>query len=237
MATEVRTTLPEIVSAEEWKVARAALLVKEKALMKATDALSAERRRLPMVEITTPYVFASADGPVSLLDLFEGRSQLVLYHFMYAPDWPEGCVGCSMVLDHMGPDEHLHARDTSRAIVSLAPLPQLLAYKQRMGWDQTWVSSFGTTFNVDFEASTADGEDGLISIFLRDGDRIFRTNNITNRGTETFVTVFKYLDLTPYGRQEEWEDAPDGRPKTPGFWWKRHDEYEPTAEAKGSSCH
>jgi predicted dithiol-disulfide oxidoreductase (DUF899 family) len=237
MATEVRSTLPEIVSLDEWKAAREALLVKEKAHMKAADAISAERRRLPMVEITTPYTLQSPEGPVSLLDLFEGRSQLIVYHFMYDPAWDEGCVGCSMLVDHMGPDQHLHARDTTRVLVSRAPLDKIVAYKQRMGWDQKWVSSFGTSFNQDFEATTADGEDGLVSVFLHDGERIFRTNTITNRGTETFVSVFKYLDLTPFGRQEMWEDAPEGRPKSPEFWWKRHDEYEPTNKATSDCCH
>jgi predicted dithiol-disulfide oxidoreductase (DUF899 family) len=242
MATDMTTTktstpLPEIVSQEEWDRARAALLLKEKAHMKANDALSAERRRLPAVEITKPYLFDSAEGKVSLLDLFEGRSQLLVYNFMFAPDWDEGCVGCSMLVDHMGPVAHLQARDVSRVLVSRAPLPKLLAYKERMGWSERWVSSWESDFNYDFGGTTDEGEDGKLNVFLRDGERIFRTYDVTNRGTEPLVSVFRYLDATPYGRQEQWEDAPEGWPKMePNFWWQRHDAYE-HAKASGGGCH
>jgi predicted dithiol-disulfide oxidoreductase (DUF899 family) len=241
MATQMTTTgisrpLPEIVSQEEWDRAREALLLKEKALMKANDALSAERRRLPAVEITKPYLFDSTEGKVSLLDLFEGRSQLLVYNFMFAPEWDEGCVGCSLLVDHMGPVAHVQARDVSRVLVSRAPLPKLLAYKERMDWSERWVSSYESDFNYDFGGTTDEGEDGKLNVFLRDGERIFRTYDVTNRGTEPLVSVFRYLDATPYGRQEQWEDAPEGWPKMePNFWWQRHDAYE-HSPASGS-CH
>src|SRR5439155_3562209 len=150
--------LPKVVSAEEWQVAHNKLLVKEKKATKARDALAAERRRQPMVRIEKDYVFEGPDGKASLLDLFDGRRQLIVYHFMFAPGvngWPTaGCPGCSMVVDHLGPLEHLHARDTSLVLVSLGPLPNLEAYKKRMGWQVPWVSSAGTSFNADFGLST-----------------------------------------------------------------------------------
>jgi predicted dithiol-disulfide oxidoreductase (DUF899 family) len=241
MATQLTTSrstpLPETVSQEEWERAREAFLVKEKALMKANDALSAERRRLPAVEITKPYEFDSSEGKVSLLDLFEGHSQLIVYNFMYDPDWDEGCVGCSLLVDHMGPVVHLQARGVSRVLVSRAPLPKLLAYKQRMGWSERWVSSHESDFNYDFGGTTEGGEDGKFNVFLRDGERIFRTYDVTNRGTEPFVSVFRYLDVTPYGRQEQWEDAPANWPKMePDFWWQRHDAYE-HSPSSGECCH
>ncbi len=231
ISQDTKTALPRIVSADEWKAARAALLVKEKAYMKEGDSLAAERRRLPMFEITTPYEFDSTEGKVTLLDLFQDRSQLIIYHFMFAPGDGEGCPGCSMVTDHMGPVQHLNARDTSRVLVSRAPLEELLHYKERMGWSERWVSSFGSTFNEDFGSTQDDGEHHLISVLLRDGDRIFRTNQVEARGAETFVSTFKYLDLTPYGRQEYWEDSPAGWPQTELYsWWKRHDQYEAQAD-------
>lgn len=238
MATEIRTALPPVVSQDEWTSAREAFLKKEKAYMRAGDALNAERRRQPMVEITTPYIFDSTNGPVSLLDLFDGRSQLIVYHFMFAPGDGEGCSGCSMVVDHMGPVQHLHARDTSRVLISRAPLAELLTYKQRMGWNQEWVSSFDTSFNPDMGATQDDGEHHMISVFIRDDDRIFRSTFVEARGAETFVSTFKYLDLTPFGRQEDWEDSPEGWPKTERYsWWQRHDEYEPTSTPASSCCH
>jgi predicted dithiol-disulfide oxidoreductase (DUF899 family) len=231
ISQDTRAALPRIVSVDEWKAAREALLVKEKAYMKEGDALAAERRRLPMVEITTPYEFDSTEGKVTLLDLFEGRSQLIVYHFMFAPGDGEGCPGCSMLADHMGPIQHLNARDTSRVLVSRAPLEELLPYRERMGWSERWVSSYESTFNKDFGATQDDGEHHMISVLLRDGDRIFRTNQVEARGAETFVSTFKYLDLTPYGRQEVWEDSPAGWPQTELYsWWKRHDQYEAKAD-------
>jgi len=224
------TNLPKIVSREEWQRARDQLMVKEKAATKARDALNAERRRLPMVRIEKDYAFEGPNGKVRLLDLFEGRRQLIVYHFMFAPGvngWPTaGCPGCSMVVDHIGPLEHLHARDTSLVLVSLGPLANLEAYKQRMGWKVPWVSSAGTSFNTDFGLSTDEGETFGLSVFLRDGDTIYHTYFTTDRGIEVVVSSFILLDWTLLGRQETWEDSPPGWPQSePYVWWQRHDEY------------
>ena len=237
MAIATPTALPPIVTREEWETARAELLVQEKAHLRQKDALSAQRRRLPMVEITTNYTFAGENGPVSLLDLFDGRPQLILQHFMFHPDWDEGCVGCSMMADHVGPLEHLYARNTSFVMVSRAPLPKLLAYRERMGWDLPWYSSFGTSFNEDFLATVNDEEDQGISTFLRDGDRVFHTWKTSGRGVEPVISAFDYLDFSPLGRQETWEDSPEGWPQTePYSWWNRHDSYEPKATESDCSC-
>lgn len=227
MATTIATTLPPVVSRAEWEAARRQLLEQEKAHIRAKDALSARRRRLPMVEITTEYVFAGEEAPATLLDLFDGRPQLILQHFMFGTDRDEGCKGCSMMTDHVGPLAHLHARNTSFAMVSRAPLAKLLAFRQRMGWDLPWFSSGGTTFNEDFHA-TADGEeDSGISVFLREGHRVFHTWSTQDRGVEPIMGVFDYLDFTPFGRQEAWEDSPAGWPRTePNDWWRLHDRYE-----------
>jgi len=224
------TGLPRVVSREEWQRERDALLVKEKQMTRALDALAAERRRLPMVEITKDYVFDGPDGKVRLADLFEGRRQLLLYHFMFAPGvcgWPDaGCSGCSMFLDNLCDLSHLRARDVSFAAVSLAPLANIQAYRKRMGWDVTWVSSESTDFNRDFEITTDEEEEHGLSVFLRDGDKIYRTYFTSRRGLEAVGTVWTLLDLTPLGRQELWEDTPPGRPQSEPFdWWRRHDEY------------
>lgn len=223
--------LPPIVSLAEWQDARQKLLVKEKAATRARDALAAERRRLPMVRVDKEYVFEGEHGKVSLLDMFGGRHQLILYHFMFAPDvegWPSaGCPGCSMVVDQVGHLSHLHARDTSLALVSRAPLRNILQYKKRMGWNLPWVSSAGSDFNVDFGVTTGEGETFGLSVLLRDGDEVFRTYFTAGRGVESLGGVWPFLDLTPLGRQEDWEDSPEGRPQTPPYqWWRRHDEYE-----------
>lgn len=223
--------LPPIVSLAEWQDARQKLLVKEKAATRARDALAAERRRLPMVRVDKEYVFEGEHGKVSLLDMFGGRHQLILYHFMFAPDvegWPSaGCPGCSMVVDQVGHLSHLHARDTSLALVSRAPLRNILQYRKRMGWNLPWVSSAGSDFNVDFGVTTGEGETFGLSVLLRDGDEVFRTYFTAGRGVESLGGVWTFLDLTPLGRQEDWEDSPEGRPQTPPYqWWRRHDEYE-----------
>lgn len=221
---------PPIVSRAEWQKARDALLVKEKAATRERDALAAERRRLPMVRIEKDYIFDSPGGKVRLIDLFEGRRQLIIYHFMLAPSvdgWPTaGRPGCSMVADYLGPLQHLHARDTSLTLVSRAPLANLEAYKKRMGWTAPKVSSDGTTFNDDFGVSTAAGETFGLSVFLRAGDDVFQTYFTTNRALETILSNFTLLDWTPLGRQELWEDSPAGWPQSdPYVWWHRHDEY------------
>ena len=219
--------LPPVVSASEWQAAREALLVKEKELTRAHDALNAERRRLPMVKVDKDYVFQGPGGPASLVDLFEGRRQLILYHFMFGPDWDEGCGGCSLFVDNMGHPAHLHARDISRVLVSRAPIEKIEAFNERMGWTVPWYSSFESDFNFDFGVSTEDGESFGLSVFLRDGDDVYRTYFMAGRGVEHLGSNWTYLDLTPFGRQETWEDSPAGWPQTePYTWWRHHDKYD-----------
>jgi predicted dithiol-disulfide oxidoreductase (DUF899 family) len=218
---------PRIVSPAEWQVARDELLIKEKAATRALDALAAERRRLPMVRIADDYVFQGTEGAVSLLGLFDGRRQLAVYHFMTPLGGEHLCKGCSSFTDNVGHLAHLHARDTSFALVSRAPLSEIQATKQRMGWTVPWVSSFGSTFNEDL-GLTRRGEDSFgLSVLLRDGDRIFRTYFTSARGVDRLRFDFNLLDLTPLGRQEDWEDSPEGWPQSPPYtWWRLHDEYE-----------
>jgi predicted dithiol-disulfide oxidoreductase (DUF899 family) len=219
--------LPSVVSPAEWEAAREELLVKEKEATRARDALAAERRRLPLVRFDKDYVFEGPDGQASLLDFFDGRRQLVVYHFMFHPGasgWPEaGCDGCSMVVDHLGHPAHLHARDTSLVLVSQASIDKIEAYRRRMGWETPWYSLAGNDFNADCGVTTEFG----LSVFIRDGDDVFRSYFTTGRGVEPILTNFTLLDLTPLGRQEGWEDSPPGYPQMPPYvWWRRHDEYE-----------
>jgi predicted dithiol-disulfide oxidoreductase (DUF899 family) len=228
---KTKRNLPPVVSLAQWQRARDNLLAKEKAATRARDTLAAERRRLPMVRVDKDYVFEGERGRVRLLDLFQGRRQLILYHFMFAPDvpgWPEaGCVGCSWYVDNVGHLSHLHARDTSLVLVSRAPLENILRYKKRMGWTLPWFSSSESDFNADFSVTTATGETSGTSVFLRAGDEVFRTYFTTGRGDEGLGGFWAFLDLTPLGRQEEWEDSPEGWPQTPPYqWWRRHDEYK-----------
>jgi predicted dithiol-disulfide oxidoreductase (DUF899 family) len=234
--SSVKTGLPTVVSDAEWRAARDALLKKEKELTRARDALAAERRRLPMTRVEKDYVFEGPEGKVRLLDLFDGRPQLLLYHFMFAPGvngWPAaGCPGCSNYLDNIGQFTrvHLAARDVSFAVVSLAPAANIEAYRKRMQWPGPWVSSAANTFNTDFGLTTPEGENHGLSVFLREGDAagetIFRTYFTSARGMEAAGNIWNMLDLTPFGRQEEWEDTPAGRPQSPTYGWvRRHDEY------------
>ena len=241
MKKTAKPAFPKVVSRAEWKKARARLMTKEKAETRRRDKLAAERRRLPMVQIEKDYVFNGADGKVRLLDLFEGRRQLLLYHFMFAPDvqgWPSaGCPGCSLVVDQICHLAHLHARDTSFVLVSRAPLARLKTYQKRMGWTIPWYSSEGSDFNVDFGVTIKEGETFGLSAFLRDGEEVFHTYFTAARGVEALGPVFTLLDVTPLGRQEDWEDSPAGYPQTkPYQWWRRHDEYssEPNKRKKGS---
>jgi predicted dithiol-disulfide oxidoreductase (DUF899 family) len=225
---------PKTVGQAQWQKARDAFLVKEKKATHARDALAAERRRLPMVRIEKEYVFAGPKGKMSLLDLFEGRRQLLVYHFMFAPSvggWPDaGCVGCSMVTDQFGHTAHLHARDTSFCLVSRAPLKNIGKFKKRMGWAYPWYSCDGSEFNVDMGLLT-DNYYGL-SVFIRDGESIYRTYFTDGRGVEG-LNIWTLLDLTPLGRMEEWQDSPAGGPRTKaGAWWRRHDEYGKESAAK-----
>lgn len=200
-------------------------------MTRALDALAATRRRQPMTKIEKDYVFEGPQGKVRLIDLFEGRRQLIVYHFMYAPGvggWPTaGCPGCSMLVDQIGHLAHLNARDTTMVLVSRGPLARLTKYKKRMGWEVPWVSSAESDFNDDFEMTTPEGETHGLSVFLRDGNDVYRTYFSTQRGVESLGTIWSLLDVTPLGRQETWEDSPAGWPQSAPFeWWCRHDEYD-----------
>ena len=223
--SDVKMTTPPIVSQQEWEAERQRLLVKEKELTRARDALAAERRRMPWLSVTTRYEFDGPRGKVSLLDLFEGRRQLIVYRAFFEPDvhgWPDhACVGCSMVADQVADVTHLNARDTALAFVSRAPQPDIARVKTRMGWTMPWYT-ITDGFDTDFGVAEWHGTNA----FIRDGDRVFRTYFINNRGDEVMGGTWSYLDLTALGRQEEWEDSPEGYPQTPPYeWWNWHDEY------------
>lgn len=216
-----QSALPPVVSAEEWEAARAAFLVEEKVATRALDALAAKRRRLPMVRVENTYAFVTPEGPATLLDLFDGRRQLVVYQFMDNGS-DDYCPGCSTYTDNVGRLEHLHARDTSYVTLSDMPLAQIEAYKARMEWTVPFVSSRGSSFSADMGSGGGFG----LSAFLRDGDEIYRTYFTTSRGVDRLRFDFNVLDLTPFGRQESWEDSPAGWPQTePYVWWHLHDEY------------
>jgi predicted dithiol-disulfide oxidoreductase (DUF899 family) len=224
---------PAIVSPQEWEAARLQMRAKEKALTRARDALAAERRRMPWQAVETDYRFEGPDGPASLLDLFDGRRQLVLYRAFYEPGvagWPEhGCVGCSFMADHVPNLAHLNARDTTLAYATPAPQADIQRLKARMGWEHipwyTITDGFDTDFGVDEWHGT--------NFFIRDGDRIFRTYFTDGRGDEVYASTWSYLDNTALGRQEEWEDSPEGYPQTaPYVWWKWHDAYDAEASAE-----
>jgi len=219
------SAMPEIVDQQQWQAAIDMLRQKEKELTRTHDALNAMRRQLPMVRVDKDYRFQGAEGTVTLSDLFDGRKQLIVYHFMFGPDQEAGCDGCSWVVDAMSHPAHLHARDTSIVLISRAPLEKLSRYQERMGWDIPWYSSFGSDFNYDFDATNDDGENHVVSIFLKDGDHIYRTYYTDQRGVEHLGSHWTYLDLTPFGRQEDWEEAPAGWPKRDKYWPRRHDEY------------
>jgi predicted dithiol-disulfide oxidoreductase (DUF899 family) len=224
--------IPQIVSPQEWEAARNELLVKEKEFTRARDAIAAERRRMPWIAVEKEYRFEGLQGAASLADLFEGRRQLIVYRAFYAPDittfaaggsYPErACVGCSMVADQVAHPAHLNARDTTLAFVSRAPQAEIQGLKERMGWDFPWY-----TLTDDFDADFGVDEWHGTNAFIREGDRIFRTYFVNNRGDEAMGSTWSYLDITALGRQEEWEDSPDGYPQTqPYQWWNYHDAYD-----------
>jgi predicted dithiol-disulfide oxidoreductase (DUF899 family) len=222
---------PPIVSPQEWQAARERMLVKEKAHTHARDALAAERRRMPWVEAekAAEYRFDTPDGSKSLVDLFDGRRQLILYRAFYEPGvggWPErACVGCSMVADHVAPPVHINARNTTLVFASRAPQDKIAGLKARMGWEHIpWV-----TITDDFDKDFGIHEWHATNVFFRgDDDRVFRTYVIDSRGDEQMGGVWNYLDITPLGRQEAWEDSPESYPQTePYSWWKRNDSYGP----------
>ncbi len=232
-------SLPRVVSRDEWLAARKELLAEEKAMTRARDVLSTKRRELPMVAIHKDYVFEGSDGTASLLDLFDGRRQLIVQHFMFDPGWEDGCPSCTAAADAMsvGLRTHLAARDTTFVVVSRAPLDKIERYKAKRGWTFPWYSSYGTDFNYDFHVTLdpavapvmfnyrtmselervgfgwlGDGssEQPGYSVFLREGDAVFHTYSVYARGAEMLGGSYYFLDLTALGRQEEWEE-PKGR--------------------------
>ncbi len=229
----------EVVSPAEWLVARRDLLNREKEFSRQRDALSAARRKLPMVKVEKEYVFEGPDGKETLDDLFEGRSQLIIYHFMLGPGWEEGCKSCSYLADHFdGANWHLPHRDTTLVVVSRAPLPEIQAYKKRMGWRFKWVSSYGSDFNFDYHVSFTEEEEKKnkvyynyekaefmsdelpgLSVFYKDEDgNVFHTYSAYARGLDQLVGTYNFLDLTPKGRDEDQESTMS--------WVRRHDQYD-----------
>ena len=242
--TEIMTATahPNIASQEEWLVQRKELLLREKEITRLKDKLAAERRRLPMVKIEKQYAFDTPTGKSSLRELFDGRRQLIVYHFMFAPEWEKGCGGCTGLVDALGDLSMLANRDTTFVLVSIAPLHKLDEYKKQRGWDRTWVSSFGSDFNYDFHATLDEsvktpeynyvsgdelrskmhpdfiaGEHHGMSVFFLDGDDVFHTYSSYARGCEGLTDAYSLLDITPYGRQEDWEDSPTGWPQRPTY--------------------
>lgn len=250
MMTLTDATLPEVTSREKWLRARKALLAKEKELTRHRDAVNAERRRLPMVRIDKRYVFDGPAGTSGLLELFEGRRQLIVYHFMFDPAWDEGCPSCSLLADNIGYLAHLHARRTSLAVVSRAPRARFAPYQRRMGWTFPWYSSFGSDFNYDFHVTHdeavapveynylgkaelvrrgepwfTEGESHGLSVFLRDGKRVFHTYSTYARGLDMLNVAYHYLDLVPKGRDEGERNG--------STWVRRHDEYGGSRRSAG----
>ncbi len=240
--TQTETAHPPIVSKEEWLTARKEHLEKEKALTKQADQLHAERRRLPMVKIEKDYFFDGPTGKRSLSDLFEEQPQLIVYHFMFDPEWEKGCPGCTGFVDALGDLSLLGERNTSFVLISRAPLPKLKAYKTEKEWDWPWYSSFDSDFNYDFHATIDEdiapleynyrskaeleakgqhyatkGEQHGLSVFFRDGDDLFHTYSTYARGVENLTNAYTLLETTPYGRQEDWEDSPEGWPQKPTY--------------------
>ncbi|MDQ2709534.1 MAG: DUF899 domain-containing protein [Actinomycetota bacterium] len=236
------TAMPDVVSREEWLAARTELLAAEKAATRARDELNAQRRRLPMVRVDQEYVFDTPSGKRSLTELFDGRRQLIVYHGMWLAEEGQLCPSCSLLVDAMPHLSHLHARDTTLLVVARGPLDKLEAYWARMGWTVPVVSSVDTDFNDDYQA-TIDPARGVntynfaeqdgswagevpgTSVFLREGGEVFHTYSSYARGGDQQLTMYTYLDLTPLGRQEDWEQ-PSGRSDGPFMSWvRRHDEY------------
>ena len=240
--TEEVAAHPPIVSREEWREGRLALLTKEKELTKQRDRINAERRRLPMVKLDKEYLFETPTGKRSLHDLFDGRQQLMVYHFMFGPDWDKGCPGCTSFVDALGDLSDLAERSTTFLLASRAPLEKLEAYKASKGWTVPWVSSLGSAFNYDFHVTLDEaiatleynykdkaqlvaerGSDDLagerpgLSVFFRIGDDVFHTYSVYARGFENTTDSYGLLDLTPYGRQEDFEDSPSGWPQKPTY--------------------
>ncbi|MFL6777679.1 MAG: DUF899 domain-containing protein [Sphingomicrobium sp.] len=225
-ANELPDSHPPVVSRQVWEDAWQQLLAKEKSLTRARDALAAERRRMPWLAVEEDYTFDGPDGKVSLLDLFEGRRQLIVYRAFHEPGvfgWPDhACRGCSMVADQVAHLAHLNARDTTLVFVSRAPQSDIARLKERMGWQHIPWFTITDGFDKDFGVDEWHGH----NVFIRNGERIFRTYFINNRGDEQMGGTWNYLDITPLGRQEIWEDSPEDYPQTPTYkWWNWHDSY------------
>lgn len=217
---------PPRVSRQEWELAWEQMLVKEKAHAHARDALAAERRRMPWLAVEKDYVFEGPEGKASLLDLFHGHRQLIVYRAFFEPGvagWPEhACVGCSMLADQVGHPAHLKARDTNLVFVSRARQPDIERLKTRMGWRNIPWYSLCDEFDADFGVDEWHGTNA----FIRDNERVFRTYFVKSRGDEQMGSTWNFLDITALGRQEKWEDSPDGYPQTPPYkWWNWHDCY------------
>ncbi|BBY03625.1 DUF899 domain-containing protein [Mycobacterium seoulense] len=223
---------PPIVSAQDWAAARERLLVKEKEVMRAHDALAAARRRMPWLAVDKEYAFEGPGGRVNLLELFAGRRQLIVYRAFFSPGvdgWPDhACRGCSMIADHVGHLAHLNARDTTLVFASRAAQPDIARLKARMGWQVPWF-----TLTDDFDADFGVDQWHGTNAFIHDGERVYRTYFINNRGDEALGNTWSYLDMTALGRQENWEDSPDGYPQTPPYeWWEWHDAYGERAPSR-----
>jgi predicted dithiol-disulfide oxidoreductase (DUF899 family) len=215
-----------IVSQEEWEAARQRLLVKEKAHTRARDALAAERRRMPWLAVEKEYTFEGPKGQARLADLFEGRKQLIVYRAFFEPGvdgWPNhACPGCSLIVDQMAHVAHLNARDTTLVVASRTPQADIERMTARMGWTMPWYT-LTDDFDIDFGVDEWHGTNAFIS----DGDSVFRTYFIHDRGDEAMGSTWNYLDMTALGRQENWEDSPKGWPQTSAYaWWNWHDAYD-----------
>ncbi len=237
MADHTTMQTPPIVTPREWEAAREQLLAKEKELTRARDALAAQRRRMPWLAVEKDYAFEGPGGRASLPALFEGRRQLIVYRAFFEPGvfgWPDhACHGCSFVADQVAHLAHLNARDTTLVFVSRAPQPDIERVKARMGWTMPWY-----TVTDEFDADFGVDEWHGTNAFIRNDDRVFRTYFINSRGDEAMGSTWSYLDITALGRQEQWEDSPEGYPQTPPYtWWKWHDDYgdaEPCQAGPGS---
>jgi predicted dithiol-disulfide oxidoreductase (DUF899 family) len=221
--------MPPVVSPDVWEAERRRLELREKAHTRARDALAAARRRMPWMAVEKAYSFVGPRGLVSLLDLFEGRRQLIVYRAFFEPGvhgWPhQACRGCSLEADQVAHLAHLNARGTTLAYVSRAPQREIVRLKARMGWDMPWY-----TVTDDFDSDFGVDEWHGHNVFIRHDEAIYRTYFINNRGDEALGSTWSFLDITPLGRQETWEDSPEGYPQTPPYkWWNWHDGYPPAA--------
>lgn len=220
--TMIDGVVREIATKGIWQSRLDEIRAREKELTRAQDQLAAERRRAPWVRVEHPYLFRGRFGEATLAELFQGRKQLIVYHHMLKPADPSPCEGCCMVADQIPHLAHLNARNTTLVFVSKAPFAEIDALQRRMGWALPWYETTDT-FNADHDVTGGFG----LNVFFRDGPDVYRSYFTTGRGVETLGTVWTLLDLTPLGRQETWEDAPEGTPQSePYHWWRRHDEYE-----------